>query len=73
MQSDLHLFNTISVLDDFSPLSNEVVKTSKMSELKGARARLPTFTEQPVDSFVVKNRPAILNCSVVHSDKVRQE
>ena len=44
-----------------------------MSELKGARAQLPTFTEQPVDSFVVKNRPAILNCSVVHSDKVRQE
>ena len=30
---------------------------------------LPEFTEQPRDSFVVKNRPAILNCSVLHSDK----
>ena len=59
------------ILDDLSHLSNEVVKTNKISVQKGSEKRLPEFTEHPVDSFVVKNRPAILNCSVIHSDKVR--
>ena len=30
---------------------------------------LPIFTEHPIDSFVIKSRPAILNCSVIHSSK----
>ena len=60
-------------LDDLSQLSNEVVKNNKISVQKGSEKRLPEFTEHPVDSFVVKNRPAILNCSVIHSDKVRGE
>ena len=62
----IHIF-----LDDLSHLSNEVVKTNKISVQKGSEKKLPEFTEHPVDSFVVKNRPAILNCSVIHSDKVR--
>ena len=65
-------FTCIFLQDDISHLSNEVVKTSKISGLKGPEKRLPEFTEHPVDSYVVKNRPAILNCSVIHSDKVRK-
>ena len=30
---------------------------------------MPKFTEHPMDAYVVKNRPAILNCSVIYSDK----
>jgi hypothetical protein len=30
---------------------------------------LPIFLEDPIDSFVIKSRPAILNCSVIHSSK----
>ena len=30
---------------------------------------LPVFLEDPVDGFVIKSRPAILNCSVIHSSK----
>ena len=41
----------------------DATKTARTS------AQLPVFTEQPVDSFVVRARPAILNCSVLHSDK----
>ena len=32
-------------------------------------AKMPKFTEHPMDAYVVKNRPAILNCSVIYSDK----
>ena len=39
------------------------------TEKKSKPTKLPLFTEQPVDSFVIKNRPAILNCSVINSDK----
>ena len=52
--------------DDLSVLSNDVVEATKTAR---ASAQLPVFTEQPVDSFVVRARPAILNCSVLHSDK----
>ena len=30
---------------------------------------LPVFLENPVNSFVIKSRPAILICSVIHSSK----
>ena len=30
---------------------------------------LPAFLEHPIDSFVIKSRPAILNCTVIHSTK----
>ena len=30
---------------------------------------LPVFLEHPIDSFVIKSRPAILNCTVLHSSK----
>ena len=59
-------FISIPISDDLSLLSNEVVDATKTAR---ASAQLPVFTEQPVDSFVVRARPAILNCSVLHSDK----
>ena len=59
-------FISTSIPDDLSLLSNEVVDATKTAR---ASAQLPVFTEQPVDSFVVRARPAILNCSVLHSDK----
>ena len=59
-------FISTPIPDDVSLLSNEVVDATKTAR---ASAQLPVFTEQPVDSFVVRARPAILNCSVLHSDK----
>ena len=49
--------------------SNNVLHTEMSTQKKSKSVALPVFTEQPVDSFVIKNRPAILNCSVIHSDK----
>ena len=62
----IYISISIPIPDDLSLLSNEVVDATKSAR---ASAQLPVFTEQPVDSFVVRARPAILNCSVLHSDK----
>ena len=45
------------------------IKSNNVLDSESSSEKLPVFTEQPVDSFVIKNRPAILNCSVIHSDK----
>ena len=51
--------------------SNEFDKLkSKKVELKELEPRLPVFLVEPKDGFVIKARPAQLNCSVIHSEKV---
>ena len=64
-------------VDDSKFLSHDDINTLPKSKYKSKSSnqilvdQLPEFIEDPVNSYVVKNRPAILNCSVIHSDKVR--
>ena len=52
--------------------SNEFdkLKSKKVDKLKEFEPRLPVFLVEPKDGFVIKARPAQLNCSVIHSEKV---
>ena len=53
--------------DEFDKLKSKKVDKAKLKELE---PRLPVFLVEPKDGFVIKARPAQLNCSVIHSEKV---
>ena len=53
--------------NEFDKLKSKKVDKAKLKELE---PRLPVFLVEPKDGFVIKARPAQLNCSVIHSEKV---
>ena len=71
-------FSSIQVLflvlsDGFTKLAshpNDILPPTKKEEKEEKKGDLlPVFLEDPLPSFVIKSRPAILNCSVIHSSK----
>jgi len=49
--------------------NSTLVSSLQMDNTVPEEELLPVFLENPVNSFVIKSRPAILSCSVIHSSK----
>ena len=52
------------------PSDNSLPHLPSQPKPKSKEPRLPVFLVEPKDGFVIKARPAQLNCSVIHSEKV---